>query len=100
MTTRRAVLTSLAIAAAGLHRTRAFAQGYPSRPITLIVPFPAGDPTDTVARVISQRLSEYLAQPVVIENVTGAGGTSVRAASRARPLMDTHSASVSWAPMC
>jgi tripartite-type tricarboxylate transporter receptor subunit TctC len=75
MTTRRAVLTSLAIAAAGLHRTQAFAEVYPSRPIVLVVPFPAGGPTDTVARVISQRLSEYLAQPVVIENVTGAGGT-------------------------
>jgi|KBSSwiStaDraftv2_1062776.scaffolds.fasta_scaffold346197_2 tripartite-type tricarboxylate transporter receptor subunit TctC len=75
MTTRRAVLTSLAIAAAGLHRTRAFADVYPSRPIMLVVPFPAGGPTDTVARVIAPRLSEYLAQPVVIENVTGAGGT-------------------------
>ena len=75
MTTRRAVLTSLASAATGLHRTRAFADVYPSRPIVLVVPFPAGGPTDTVARVIAPRLSEYLAQPVVIENVTGAGGT-------------------------
>ena len=75
MTTRRAVLASLAIAAAGLHRTRAFADVYPSRPVTLVVPFPAGGPTDTIARVISQRLSEYLGQPIVIENVTGAGGT-------------------------
>lgn len=75
MTTRRAVLTSLAVAVIGLHHTQASAQIYPSRPITLVVPFPAGGPTDTIARIISDRMSAYLGQPLVIENVTGAAGT-------------------------
>jgi tripartite-type tricarboxylate transporter receptor subunit TctC len=51
------------------------AQDYPSRPITLIVPYPAGRPTDTVARVISNAMSKALAQKIVVENIPGAGGT-------------------------
>ena len=51
------------------------AQTYPSRPITLIVPYPAGGPTDTIARVLAERMQATLGQPVVIENVTGAGGS-------------------------
>jgi tripartite-type tricarboxylate transporter receptor subunit TctC len=51
------------------------AQTYPSRPITVIVPFAAGGSTDTVARIVSERLKTSLGQPVVAENVTGAGGT-------------------------
>ncbi len=51
------------------------AQDYPSRPITMIVPFAAGGPTDTVARLISQSMSKTLGQQVVVENVGGAGGT-------------------------
>jgi tripartite-type tricarboxylate transporter receptor subunit TctC len=51
------------------------AQAYPSRPITIIVPFAAGGPTDTVARIISERMRTTLGQPMVIENVTGAAGS-------------------------
>jgi tripartite-type tricarboxylate transporter receptor subunit TctC len=51
------------------------AQVYPSRPLTLIVPFPAGGPTDTLARILSERMRVSLGQPVVVENVTGAGAT-------------------------
>jgi tripartite-type tricarboxylate transporter receptor subunit TctC len=51
------------------------AQTYPSRPITVIVPFAAGGSTDTVARVVSERMKASLGQPVVAEDVTGAGGT-------------------------
>src|SRR5436190_4520091 len=53
----------------------ALAQPYPSRPITLIVPFGAGGPVDTVARSISEAMRASLGQPVLIENVTGASGT-------------------------
>src|ERR1700747_2185118 len=50
------------------------AQAYPSRPMRIIVPFPAGQATDTIARLIGQSLLERLGQPFVIENRTGAGG--------------------------
>jgi tripartite-type tricarboxylate transporter receptor subunit TctC len=50
------------------------AQAYPSRPITMIVPYPAGGPTDTIARLLGERMRASLGQPVVIENVAGAGG--------------------------
>jgi tripartite-type tricarboxylate transporter receptor subunit TctC len=67
---RIAVLFTLALAVAG-----AVAQGYPNRPITLVVPFAAGGPTDVVARSLGQAMSKTLGQPVVIENKLGAGGT-------------------------
>jgi tripartite-type tricarboxylate transporter receptor subunit TctC len=51
------------------------AQTYPSRPITFIVPFPAGGPTDTVARIMADRMKDALGQTIIIENVTGAGST-------------------------
>jgi tripartite-type tricarboxylate transporter receptor subunit TctC len=53
----------------------ALAQTYPSRPVTLVVPFAAGGPTDTIARIMSERLHQYLGQTVIIENVTGAAGS-------------------------
>jgi len=48
------------------------AQAYPTRPITMIVPFPAGGPTTSVARVIAERMRNSLGQPIIIENVSGA----------------------------
>jgi tripartite-type tricarboxylate transporter receptor subunit TctC len=53
----------------------AHAQTYPSRPITIIVGFPAGGPTDTVARVLADRMKTTLGESVVVENVSGASGT-------------------------
>ncbi|MBX6424406.1 MAG: tripartite tricarboxylate transporter substrate binding protein BugD [Variibacter sp.] len=50
------------------------AQPYPNRPVTMIVPFAAGGPTDVLGRVVAQRMSEVLGQQVVVENVGGAGG--------------------------
>src|SRR5262245_20008371 len=50
------------------------AQAYPSRPVRIIIPFPAGQATDTIARLMGQSLSERLGQPFVIENRPGAGG--------------------------
>jgi tripartite-type tricarboxylate transporter receptor subunit TctC len=54
----------------------AFAQDdYPSRPITFVVPFTAGGPTDTVTRLVAEPMSKVLGQQIVVQNVTGAGGT-------------------------
>ena len=51
------------------------AQTYPTRPVTLIVPWPAGGPSDTIARIIAERTGAALSQPVIVENVTGASGS-------------------------
>jgi tripartite-type tricarboxylate transporter receptor subunit TctC len=61
--------------AAGLLAGNASAQDYPTRPITIIVPFPAGGPTDTLARILGDRMKASLGQTLVVENVTGAGAT-------------------------
>jgi len=53
----------------------ATAQAYPSRPITMIVPFAAGGPSDTIARILAENMRRFLGQPLVIENVVGAGGS-------------------------
>ena len=63
------------------------AQTYPSRSITLVVPFAAGGPVDTLARIVAERMRTSLGQPVVIENVTGAGG-SIGAGRVARAVPD------------
>jgi len=66
--------------------TTAFGQSYPSRPITLIVPYAAGGSVDAVARIVAPRLSERLGQNIVIENVAGAGGiVGTQRAARAAP---------------
>ena len=54
----------------------AAAQQYPTRPVTMILPFAAGGPQDTIGRLVAQRMSEILGQQVVIENIGGAGGTT------------------------
>ena len=64
----------------------AWAQTYPTRPITMIVPFPAGGPTDAVGRVVAERMRRLLGQTVIIENVSGADGNiGVGRAARATP---------------
>src|SRR5947208_10163507 len=71
----------------------AHAQVYPSRPITMIVPFPAGGATDTLARLLAERMRGTLGQPVIIENVAGAAGSiGVGRAVRAAP--DGHTLSI------
>lgn len=61
-------------------------ENFPSRPITLIVPFPAGGAFDTIGRIVADRMKGSLGQPVVVENVTGAGGTiGVGRVARAAP---------------
>ena len=77
----------LALAAvAGLAATGAQAQNYPTRPITMIVPFAAGGPTDVIARIVSDHMSRTLGQQIVIENVAGAGGTTgITRAAQSQP---------------
>ena len=72
----RRLAAAAAIAAMfGALAGHAFAQQYPTRAITMIVPFPAGGPTDTFARILGERMRTSLGQPIVIENVTGAGAS-------------------------
>ncbi len=75
--------TIAAFVAALALSTAAAAQDFPNRTVTLIAPFPAGGPTDTVARLVGQSMSKALRQTVIIENIGGAGGTigSKRAAA-------------------
>ena len=70
-------LSHLAVAIAAALGSIVFAQAetFPSRPVTLIVPFPAGGPTDTLARILSERMRVSLGQPVIVENITGAGAS-------------------------
>ncbi|MEZ5648025.1 MAG: tripartite tricarboxylate transporter substrate-binding protein [Alphaproteobacteria bacterium] len=60
----------------GLISGAAVAQSYPTKPITLIVPFAAGGPTDIISRIVGEHMSKTLGQQIVIENVAGAGGTT------------------------
>jgi tripartite-type tricarboxylate transporter receptor subunit TctC len=64
----------------------AMAQTYPARPITMIVPYAAGGPVDTLARFLAERMRAPLGQPVIVENVAGANGTiGVGRVARASP---------------
>ena len=75
--TRRHLFLGLAVALVAVSAAAplASAQVYPSRPITIVVPFPPGGPTDSVGRIMAERMKDSLGQTIVIENVTGAGGT-------------------------
>ena len=83
MITRRLALAALCATVAV---APAAAQTFPSRPITMVVPFAPGGPTDIVARLVAERMSATLGQQVVVENVAGAAGTTGAArVSRAEP---------------
>jgi tripartite-type tricarboxylate transporter receptor subunit TctC len=69
----KALIVAALLALAGI--SGAAAQSYPNRPVTIIAPFPPGGPSDALARILSGPLETALGQPVVIENVGGAGGT-------------------------
>ena len=68
----KSIAAALALVAVA---TAAAAQDFPNKPITVIVPFAAGGPTDTVARLVAQSMTNYLKQQVIVENAGGAGGT-------------------------
>ena len=69
---RKLVFALVALLAFG---SSALADNYPSRPITIVVPFAAGGPSDAMSRILAERMKVSLGQPVLIENVTGAGGS-------------------------
>ncbi|MGC3984978.1 MAG: tripartite tricarboxylate transporter substrate-binding protein [Pseudorhodoferax sp.] len=77
----------LGAAALALFASQALAQAYPTKPVTWIVPFAAGGPTDALARSIAERVGREIGQPIVIDNAPGAGGT-VGAAKAARATPD------------
>ena len=70
---KRLIVAATLLALAGI--TGAQAQSYPSKPVTVIVPFAAGGATDVLARFLGERMRTILGQPIIIENVTGAGGS-------------------------
>ena len=72
---------------------------FPSRPITIIVPFAAGGPSDAMARILAERMKVTLGQPLLVENVTGAAARSASVARRIRRLTATSSASAILARM-
>ena len=73
----------------------ATAQNFPSRPITIVVPFAAGGPTDTVARIVAEHMRTSLGQPLIVENVVGASGT-VGTGRVARAVPDGHTVIVGF----
>ena len=83
---KRAILHILALAAAAVTAAPAWAQTWPQRPISLIVPFAAGGGTDAFARPLAQQLDNQLGMRVIVDNRAGAGGnTGAAAAARAEP---------------
>jgi tripartite-type tricarboxylate transporter receptor subunit TctC len=93
MQTRRMLLAPLAFAACLGGIQSATAQVYPSRPITMVAPFPAGAPVDSVGRIMAEHMRVSLGQAVIIENVTGAAG-SLGVGRAARAVADGYTISV------
>jgi tripartite-type tricarboxylate transporter receptor subunit TctC len=87
MITKRVILLALVAAGLGIGCVSpATAQVYPSRPITMVVPYSAGGPTDTIARIMAEGMRASLGQTIIVENTTGAAGTiGVGRVARAAP---------------
>src|SRR5712671_1529420 len=84
--THRRVTAVIVLWAALAVADRAGAQDWPTRPVSMIVPYAAGGPVDVLGRIMAQRLDEILGRPVVVENVTGAGGmTGTNRVAKAAP---------------
>jgi len=80
------IAVALSLGAIEAASAQASVQAYPSRPLTMVVPYPAGGPSDTLGRVLAEAMRGFLGQPVVIENVSGAGGAiGVGRVARAAP---------------
>ncbi len=107
MPVRRALVAVLAVIGAAFGTLSASGGEYPAQPITLIVPFAAGEPADRIARIVGEHMSRTLGQPIMIKNVVGEGGTKGAAYVKHAPNngytiimghMGTHAASVALFP--
>jgi len=107
MSLTKTIASAIAGLAFALVSQNATAQDYPNRPITLIVPFAAGGPTDVISRIVGDHMSRTLGQQIVIENIVGAGGTTASTKAKNSPNdgytlitghMGTHAASVALYP--
>ncbi len=86
MNKRQFIQSGVILAFAALATGAAFGDAYPTRPVKIISPFPPGGPTDILARIIAEKLSGSLGQPVIVENRAGAGGMiGAEAVARAAP---------------
>jgi tripartite-type tricarboxylate transporter receptor subunit TctC len=88
---KKLVAIALALLIASI--AAAAAETYPSRPVTIVVPYPAGGPTDTLARILADHMRTTLGQSVIVENVAGGGG-SVGVARVARAAPDGYAVSI------
>src|SRR5438046_10101566 len=86
-------LIAIAVAFLSTSLASAAAELYPARPITVVVPYPAGGPTDTLARILADHMRTSLGQSVIIENVTGGGG-SIGVGRVARAAADGYTVSI------
>jgi tripartite-type tricarboxylate transporter receptor subunit TctC len=93
---RRRTLFQLASSAAVASPLGALGQAYPSKPVTMVVPYPAGGPTDTLTRILAEAMQRALGQTVLVDNITGAGG-SVGVARAARAPPDGYTMSIGHA---
>jgi tripartite-type tricarboxylate transporter receptor subunit TctC len=83
---RSGVLATISAIATAFAANVASAQSWPTRPLTMVVPFAAGSASDTLGRILAAHLSEVLGQQVIIENIAGAGGmTGVARVAKAAP---------------
>ncbi len=89
----KALLVTCALAVTFGTSSNGMAQSYPSRPVTIVVPFSAGGPTDTLARIMGERMRKPLGQTVLVDNTTGAGG-SIGVGKVARALPDGYTVSI------
>src|SRR5499425_2046287 len=89
----KTLLAALAAAATFAVISPVAAQAYPTHPITMVVPFSAGGPTDTIARIMAERMGKALGQTAVVENVTGAAG-SIGVGRVAREAPDGYTLSI------
>jgi tripartite-type tricarboxylate transporter receptor subunit TctC len=97
---RRFLYLAAGVAALPVVPRLARAQAYPSRPITMIVGYGVGGPTDTIARIVAERMKSALGQPIVVENITGAAG-SIGTGRLARAAPDGYTIGLGdWSTFC